>query len=149
MKVTRGTIVTIEYELFDGSGNEVESTEGEPVCYTHGSDEILPGLEEALEGAEVGASLRVELSPEEGYGPWHADGLFSVPRSEFPPDAEIVPGDWIEMEVHADEENEEEGVIEARITELRDGEVVLDANHPLAGQSLTFQVRIVAVEPGE
>lgn len=148
MKIAPGTVVTIEYELFDGSGKEVESTEGEPVSYTHGSDEILPGLERALEGAEAGASLRVELTPEDGYGAWQSDGLFCVPRSELPEDAELVPGDWVEMEVHADEEGEVEGVIEARITELRDEEVVLDANHPLAGQSLTFAVRVVAVEPG-
>lgn len=148
MKVARDATVEIRYRLLDAAGNEVESTEAEgPLRYRHGRDEILPGLERALDDARPGDRIRVTLTPEEAFGAHDPEGIVVVPRSELP-EREYRAGDWLAVQVEADEGDDvEEGELEMRILEVDDEALVMDANHPLAGQSVTFEVEVVSVEP--
>jgi FKBP-type peptidyl-prolyl cis-trans isomerase SlyD len=157
MKVRANTLVTIHYRLFDATGELVESTEDDgPVCYLHGNEEILTGLEGGLEGSEAGQTLRLVLAPADAYGEYDPEGLVSIPRTELPSDVDYEAGDWISVSVDGEEEEGEAGdkedgenEMEMRVLEVRADEIVLDANHPLAGQSVTFEVEVLAVEPPE
>jgi len=151
--IRAGSIVEIRYRLFDARGELVETTDEEgPVRYRHGQAEILAGLEEALEGARAGDELRVTLGPEEAYGAHNPEGIVAVPRKELP-EGDYAPGAWVAVHFEPDpdeagppdEEGDEE--LEMRVVEVQDDAVIMDANHPLAGQSVTFEVEVVSVEP--
>jgi len=146
LKIKKGCIVELVYELKDAEGEVVESAEaGDPMSYLHGYGEIAPGLEEHLDGVEEGAVLEIVLPPEKAYGPYNPDGIVAVPRSEFPADAEIVPGDWISVQVKHDDEGEETEDLEMKVLEIAPEAITLDANHPLAGQQVTFDIRVIGV----
>jgi len=160
MKITDGCRVIIEYGLTDDAGTLLEDTsEDGPVEYTHGQGEILPGLEAGLAGADSGSEVTLDLEPEDAYGPYDPEGLFIVPRSEFPADAELSPGDSLEVHVADDETDEAEehdhedckehdhNVMEVVVAEVKKEEVVLDANHPLAGKRVTFRIKVLSVTP--
>ena len=156
MKITPGKTVTLEYELLDEEGNVLDQTEpGEPVVYSHGENELIPGLERALEGRKLGDSFDVTVEPEDAYGPVDPEGFFSVPRSEFPDDVSLRPGEYVSIELEAEEGDEDhehdddcdhdEDGLEARVVEVTDDAVTLDGNHPLAGRCVTFRVRVIDV----
>lgn len=150
MKIRSNCIVELEYELRDAKGEVVEaSKDGGSLTYLHGNEEIPPGLEEQLDGIEEGAEIEITLPPGEAYGDYNPDGIVSVPRSEFPKDAEIVPGDWISVILSQEEDGEEKPgeEMEMRVIEISPEAIVLDANHPLAGQEVTFDLRVVSVRP--
>jgi FKBP-type peptidyl-prolyl cis-trans isomerase SlyD len=148
VKIHTGCIVELDYELRDAKGDLVEdSQEGGPMVYLHGNDEIPEGLEKELEGRAEGDEVHVTLPPGAAYGDYNPDGIVAVPREHFPADAEIVPGDWIDVTL-ADEagkapENPEE--MEMKVVEISPEAIVLDANHPLAGQACTFDLTVVSV----
>ena len=149
MKIAHHSLVEIEYVLIDEEGEVLEESDAGdegPVRYVQGLGLILPGLEDALEGAEPGSSLEVRLRPEDAYGDYDPAGLVNVPRDELPADAELVPGDWITVTV-ADEDEAQNGEneLEMRVVELNSEGVILDANHPLAGKPVTFRVKVLSV----
>lgn len=145
MKIERDCFVDLEYELRDAEGDVLESSaEGKLMSYLHGRNEIPPKLEAALEGRALGEHVVVTLEPSDAYGEFNPDGIVAVPRSEFPADAEIVPGDWISIEVQSDE-GEASGSMEMRVIEIAPEAITLDANHPLAGQKITFDLRVKSV----
>ena len=152
MKITKGAVVELTYQLMDSKGQVVESADDDaPIRYKHGFAEILPGLEAALEGKTAGEAFAIELDPDDAYGSHDPEGIVSVPRSELPAEG-FEKGDWITLRVEADEEDQgevEEGDLDMRVVELRDDEVILDANHPLAGQRVTFQLKVISVGPPE
>jgi FKBP-type peptidyl-prolyl cis-trans isomerase SlyD len=146
LKIRKGCIVDLVYELKDSEGDVVESADAaEPMTYLHGYGEIAPGLEEELDGVEEGALLEIVLPPEKAYGDYNPDGIVAVPRSEFPADAEIVPGDWISVQIKQDEESDEVEDLEMKVLEISPDAITLDANHPLAGQEVTFDIRVLGV----
>ncbi len=142
MKIQKNAQVTLTYGMFDAEGNEVDSSGDEGIEYLHGRGEILEGLEEALEGAEAGQELTVEIGSDQAFGPYDPEGLFLVPRDEFPDEVELTPGEWIEIRVESEGQPE---ALDARIVEVNETEVVLDANHPLAGKDVTFRVKVLSV----
>ena len=146
MKITANCIVEIEIELRDEDGEIALTTDDDgPIEYLHGGDDLpMPGLEKALEGAEVGAQLELSLESDDAFGPYDYDCLISVPRSEFPPDAEIVPGDIIPVEL-SDDEGGEMGETDMCVESISEEAIVLDANHPLAGQTVGCKVKVLAV----
>lgn len=151
MKVTQGTWVTIRYDLLDQKKEIVESTDDEPVRFRQGDDDILPGLEAAMEGREDGDEFEVTLAPAEAYGDVQPEGIVSMPRDQLPPDVDLEKGDWIALELDPEEReangiDDDEAEMEMRVIEVHEDEVLLDANHPLAGQEVTFRVKILAVE---
>ncbi|MEM6184081.1 peptidylprolyl isomerase [Shewanella vaxholmensis] len=139
MKITQHSAVTIHYRLSDQEGRLLEdSFDSEPMLYLHGTENLIPGLEAALDGKTKGEKLDVTISAEEAYGPYH-DGLRqAVPLEAFGDIEDIVPG----MRFIAETEMGQRPV---QVMEVKDDVVIVDGNHPLAGQSLNFSVEIVDV----
>ncbi|WP_447977272.1 FKBP-type peptidyl-prolyl cis-trans isomerase [Candidatus Nitrospira bockiana] len=132
--VADGAKVTLEYTL---SVPDKGASSGEKIMtYTHGQHEILPGLEQALSGMHEGEQKRVELGPEQAYGRYDPSKRQSVDRQQLP--AEIQPGAVLKS-------REKESF--ATVLELNEHSAVLDLNHPLAGQRVVYDVRILSVEP--
>ncbi len=145
-EITDGSRVRLRYRLFDGEGELVESSaEGEPLEYTHGAGELPPGLERALSSHAEGEHVRVTLQPEEAFGPFDPALIVSVPRSEIPPELELVPGEFLPVELEDAPEDLAEEELEFRIVEVGAEEVILDANHPLAGETVTFELEVLSV----
>jgi FKBP-type peptidyl-prolyl cis-trans isomerase SlyD len=139
MKTANGMVVTMHYTLTDDSGTTIDSSAGrEPLIYLHGYGNIIPGLETALEGSEAGFKSRIDVTASEGYGERDTNAVFEAPREQFPDDMDITPG----TRVFADGPN---GPIPFTIMEVTESNVKLDANHPLAGMNLHFDVEIIEV----
>jgi FKBP-type peptidyl-prolyl cis-trans isomerase 2 len=146
MRIQRGSHVVLRYELFDGDGELVESSEdGEPMEYTQGADEIAPALERALAGKQEGDSVRVTLPPDQAFGAVDPALIISVPRSEVPAEVPLVIGEYLPVGLENAPEDLEDEEVEFRIVDVGAEEVVLDANHPLAGKSITFALEVVSV----
>lgn len=139
MKITQHCAVSIHYRLTNEQGELIEdSFNGEPMLYLHGAENMIPGLEAELEGKIVGDKLEVSVDPENGYGPYH-DGLRQeVPLAAFGDIEDIVPG----MRFIAETEMGQRPV---QVKEVKDDVVIVDGNHPLAGQSLSFSVEVLDV----
>lgn len=139
MKAADGMVVTMHYTLTDDSGAVLDSSRGsEPLSYLHGHGNIIPGLERALDGVSAGHQAKVTVAPADGYGERNPDAVFEAARAQFPPDLELAPG----VRVMADGP---EGPISLLVTELTDKGAMLDANHPLAGATLHFDVEVTDV----
>ena len=139
MKAAPGMVVSMHYTLTDDSGDVLDSSRGgEPFSYLHGHTNIIPGLEKALEGTEAGFKSKVTVAPTEGYGEKNPEAVFEAPREHFPPDMKLEIG----ARVYADGPN---GPITLTVVKLTETGAVLDANHPLAGKTLHFDVEITTV----
>lgn len=139
-KVEDGKVIAIHYELKNAGGEVLDSSEGgEPLEYLHGAENIVPGLEKQLGGKAVGDKLQVVVAPEDGYGERDDRGVFEVPKSEFPDDAEIEVGMQIAIQ------DDSGHVFPVMITAVGDDKVTLDVNHPLAGEELHFDVSVESV----
>jgi FKBP-type peptidyl-prolyl cis-trans isomerase SlyD len=137
MKVSKDSVVSLEYRLHLGDGKVIDESEpGQPLAYMHGRGQIVPGLEGQLEGMAAGESKKVVVSPSQGYGEHDPRGLQEVPRAMFPPDAQLRPGLSITAQT-ADGD-----VIPITIRELKGETVVVDLNHPMAGKTLHFDVTV-------
>lgn len=137
MKIADGTVVGIDYALHLGDGKVVDASEaGEPLTYLHGGGQIVPGLESALVGLGAGDRKQVVVAPADGYGEHDPAGVQEVPRGAFPADFQPEPG----MELTAEGEDGEP--VPFVVKELREGSVVIDLNHPLAGKTLHFDVTV-------
>ena len=132
-------VVSFHLTLTDKNGQVLESTEGdEPIRYLHGHDNLPPGLEKSLTGLEVGARTRVELAAVDAYGERDEANVIEGPRDRLPPEAHVGAA------VHT--RHPDGRVITLSIVDLNEATARLDANHPLAGKDLVFDVTIVAIE---
>ena len=139
MQIARNSVVTMSYRLTDDTGALLDaSEEGEPLAYIHGTESLIPGLEQALEGHRSGDALTVHLSPEQAYGERDEDLIHDVPRDQLPAEAEIEVG----LQLHAESDD---GVHILTVIGVNGDLVRLDANHPLAGKALHFDVQVVSV----
>ena len=138
MQISRDTVVTLHYTLTGDDGSVIDASSDEPLSYLHGHGNIIPGLEQALEGTETGYQSRVTIEPENGYGERRDDMVIGVAREQFDPGMDLKPG----LQVMA---NGPQGDVIFTIVEVGDEEVTLDGNHPLAGQRLHFDVEITDV----
>ena len=140
MTIQNDKVVTMHYHLTNADGEILDSSrESEPLTYLHGAGNIVSGLERALTSLDVGATTTVQLSPSEAYGEYNADMVQQVPREEFGG----IQGLEVGMQLQAQDPNGQTFVV--YITEIHDEVVVVDANHPLAGVDLTFDIEIVDV----
>ncbi|MEZ5976178.1 MAG: peptidylprolyl isomerase [Planctomycetota bacterium] len=150
MKIENGCYVLLEYSLRGEDGEVVESSADDgPMEYIHGLGELPQAIEDALDGKEKGFATTVTLPAGEAYGPYDPALLVSVPRDEFPEGSEIVPGDWIELEIEPEEGDDDmDGVqtMEAKVVDVNPDAISLDSNHPLAGQEVTFELRVISVQ---
>jgi FKBP-type peptidyl-prolyl cis-trans isomerase SlyD len=140
MTIKSGKEVSIEYTLMLGDKEVIDSNVGsEPLSYTHGAHQILPGLENALEGMKIGDSKQVTVEAEEGYGEVDQNAFQEVNKEQIPPDALKVGAP-----LQARDPNGQ--TVSFRVAEIKDQTVVLDFNHPLAGKTLYFDVKVLAVQ---
>ena len=136
MEVAQDRVVTIAYTLKDDEGNVLDSSENHgDLAYIHGHQNIVEGLEDALEGKDVGDTVTTTVEPEKGYGDRHDQLMFTVPRSNMP-DGDLEVG----MQFAAQDKEGNQQVV--TLIDIGDEEVKLDANHPLAGQTLHFDVTV-------
>jgi len=140
MEVANQRVVEIDYTLKDSEGNVLDSSEGrEPLAFIQGTQSIIPGLEKGIDGWEQGQSGEVEVAPADGYGEHNDELKQEVPKDIFQADAEIEPG----MRFQAVGEGGQTQII--TVVKVEDDKVLIDANHPLAGQTLHFDVKIAGV----
>ncbi len=137
MQISNHKMVAIDYRLADETGEEIDSSGPEgPLNYLHGVQEIIPGLEQALEGHRTGDRIQVTIAPEQGYGEYHEDLCLDVPRDEFEESDELELGMQFSL---VDEDGEE---ILVTVVDFDDQSVTVDGNHPLAGTTLCFDVTV-------
>lgn len=139
-KIAKDDVVKFEYTLKSDDGKVLDQSEsGEPLAYLHGHGNIVPGLESALEGKVAGDKVDVKVPPADGYGEVDKDAIFIVPRDKLPPNIKLEKG--LELASRTPDGH----MFRFRVVEVRDKEIVADANHPLAGENLNFSVNIVDV----
>lgn len=140
MNISDKTVVSIDYTLKDDEGTVLDTSENrEPLSFLFGSGSIIPGLEKALEGKVPGDELAVTVAPEEGYGEYNDELVFSVGKDRFQDPSIIEVGSQVQAQAA-------DGSVQVlTIKGVADDEVTLDANHPLAGQTLHFEVAVTEV----
>lgn len=138
--IRKNQVVALHYTLTDADGEIIDQSErDDPLYYLHGHENIVPGLEEALEGAKVGDKKKVVVSPEKGYGEFDDDLVMTVPRDQLPPD--LAPEVGMDLEMETDEGF----AMQVRVVAVEEDSVVLDANHELAGEELHFDVEVLEI----
>lgn len=138
MQVGADKAVTIHYTLRDDAGEVLDSSEGRnPMTYLHGAGNIVPGLEQALDGKQVGDEIKVKVAPADGYGERDEANVRNVPRRRLP-EGKIVPGMRLRLET-------EHGPMIVAVTAVQGDYATIDGNHPLAGKTLHFEVKVVEV----
>ena len=139
MKITKDTVVAIDYTLTNTKGEVIDSSVGfEPLKYLHGAQNIIPGLERELEGLVAGDEKSVTVQPEDGYGVRDERLIVSVPRSNIEAQAQVEVG----MRFHAETPA---GIRVMRVVKVEGETVTFDDNHELAGEVLKFQVKVASV----
>jgi FKBP-type peptidyl-prolyl cis-trans isomerase SlyD len=139
VKVANNCIVSFHYTLTDQAGEVLDSSDGRrPLSYLQGRGQIIPGLERQLEGLEQGAMVTLHVPAAEAYGLRDEGLVVTVPRANFSSDVDLTIGNTVMAE------GQDHPTV-LTIREVRPEEVVLDANHPLAGRDLNFAVELVGV----
>jgi len=136
----RGDTVQVHYRGTLDDGSEFDSSAGsDPISFTVGAGEVIPGFEEAIEGMSVGEKKTQHITVENAYGDHRDELVFTVPRNQMPDNTEIEIGDMLQVGF-PDGSN-----ATVKVTGVEADEVTLDANHPLAGQNLTFELELVGI----
>jgi FKBP-type peptidyl-prolyl cis-trans isomerase SlyD len=138
--VSAGEEISIEYTLKLEDKTTVDSNVGgEPLKFIQGEHQIIPGLETALEGLKVGDTKSIKVKPEDGYGEVDPKAVQEVEKSRIPPEALVIgtPLEGTDPSGHP---------IHARVREIKEKTVILDLNHPLAGKTLLFDVKILGIQ---
>lgn len=140
MQIAAKKAVSIDYTLRNEAGEVIDSSAGAtPLVYLHGANKIIAGLEAALEGKQAGEHIEVTIAPTDAYGEYSPELIAKLDRSMFQGVDELAVG----MQFHASAPDG--GMQIVTIRELEGSDVVVDGNHPLAGQTLNFDVTVVAV----
>jgi peptidylprolyl isomerase len=144
-KAKSGDAVKIHYTGRMADGMEFDTSKGnDPLSFTLGKSEVIPGFEKAVEGLAVGDTRTVEITSDQAYGPHRDEMVIKAKRSEMPEGLELKLGRQLEGRSEAEGEGDAHRVIFS-ITGITDDEVTLDANHPLAGKDLTFDIELVEI----
>lgn len=139
MSIAANKVVTFNYNVKDDSGNSVDSSEGrEPLVYLHGFHNIIPGLEAEMLDKNIGDTFTAVIAPEMAYGDTNPQLIHEVPKAMFQGVDNIEAG----MGFTA---NTEGGPVDVMVVSVNDDMITVDANHPLAGRTLTFDVEIIAI----
>ena len=141
--VQEGSIVSIEYTLRDEAGNVIDTNAGkEPLTFVEGAGQIVKGLERELNGMKVGDEKKVQVKPEDGYGLPDKNAFHEIPRDKIPLEGQ-KPGAMLMTKAPGG------GTIPMRVHEVKEKTVIVDLNHPLAGKTLNFDVKIKEVRAAE
>ena len=140
MQIAANKAVSIEYTLTNADGEVLDSSDGgAPLVYLHGAGNIIPGLEKALEGKQEGDALNVTVEPAEAYGEFNAELIAVLGRNMLEGVDELEVG----MQFHASGPDGSMQIVTIKAVE--DDEVTVDGNHPLAGEQLTFDVKVLEI----
>ncbi|PTN01782.1 peptidylprolyl isomerase [Rhodovulum imhoffii] len=140
MTVKPGDTVRIHYTGTLDDGTTFDSSEGrDPLEFTVGAGQIIPGLDKALPGMEAGAQKTVKVPCAEAYGAHNPEATQAVPRAQVPADIPLEIGTQLQLQTPDGQ------VMAVTVAEATDDEVILDANHPLAGKDLTFAIELVEI----
>tara|TARA_R110002049_G_scaffold19814_11_gene73775 strand:- start:1208 stop:1687 length:480 start_codon:yes stop_codon:yes gene_type:complete len=138
MQILKDTVVTLDYTVTDSDGNLIDDGKN-PLVYLHGGyDGIFPLIEETLQGKDVGETFTVKLQPEDAFGDIDEELVLIEEAAMFPENIEVG------MAFERVGEDDEEDMV-YRITDIADGKVVVDGNHPLAGMALVFDGKVADV----
>ena len=138
--VKDGAVVSLQYILSGEDGKTIESNKGkEALKYTQGQRQIIPGLEKALAGMKVGEEKRVKVKPEDGYGPINEKAFQEFPK-------EKIPADSLKVGAVVVARGPEGQSVPVRVHQINEKTVVMDMNHPMAGKTLVFDVKILDVQ---
>ena len=140
-KAKRGDVVNVHYKGTLDDGTEFDSSEGsDPIQFTIGNGDVIVGFEEAIIGMSAGDKKTERFSPERAYGKHKKDLVFTIPRGQLPKGTEIEIGDTLKIGFA------DGGSASVQVAEMNAKTVTLDANHPLAGKTLTFDLTLVSIE---
>ena len=138
--VKDGAIISLQHTLSGEDGKTIESNKGqEPLKYTQGAKQIIPGLEKGVAGMKVGEEKRVKVKPEDGYGPVYEKAFQEFPKEKIPPENLKVGAVLVANGPHGQS-------MPVRVKEIKEKTVVIDMNHPMAGKTLFFDVKILDVQ---
>ncbi len=135
-----GKVAGLSFVLKDDDGDTIDGADADdPLLYLHGAGNLVPGIEDALNGKAVGDSIKVSVPPEAGYGPREDVEPQAVPRGAFPEEVELEIGMpfWVEADDGAE--------LELFVVAIDDDEVMVDVNHPLAGMTLHFEATVLSI----
>lgn len=139
--VKDGMLVSMDYTLKGTDGKLIDTNKGrEPLKYVHGQKMMIPGLEKELAGMKVGGEKNVTVKPEDAYGPINKNAFQEVPK-------EKLPANGLKVGAVLAAKSPEGQVVPMRVHEIKDSTVVMDMNHPMAGKTLVFNVKIVDIQP--
>ncbi len=142
-QIREGSQVALEYTLTDESGTVIESNKGkQPMIYIHGKSQIIPGLEKELSGMKVGEERKIQVKPEDGYGPVNPDAFQEVPKDKLPPEA-------LKVGAMLMAQGPQGQGMSVRVHEIKDTTVIMDFNHPMAGKTLSFDVKVSEIKTPE
>lgn len=136
--VSKHKFVEFRYRIMEGDGELLEHIDM-PVHYVHGTDNgMFPKIEDSLDGRKEGDSVSVSLTPEEGFGDYYDELIYTD-------DIKNVPEQFHELGAEVEFQSDRGEVRQFRVTSIEDGKLTLDGNHPLAGKALTFTIDIIVV----
>lgn len=136
-----GDKVNVHYTGSLGDGTVFDSSrERDPLAFEVGAGQVIPGFNDAVDGMEVGNTVTVTIPAKDAYGEVRDDFILKVQPSDIP--EEITPEVGMELQLH----QQDGGAVPVKVTEVTEEHVTLDANHPLAGQDLTFEIELVSIE---
>ena len=140
-KAKAGDTVKIHYTGTLDDGSRFDSSEGrDPLEFTLGSGQVIPGFDKAVEGMAVGDTKKVNISPEDAYGPRHEQMIQEVPREALPDDLEPEVGMGLQAQ------RPDGAMLDLTITAVGEESITVDGNHPLAGQALNFELELVDID---
>ena len=139
--VKDGQMVSLHYTLRGTDGNVIEtSKDKEPLKYIHGQKMMIPGLERELTGMKIGGEKTVTVKPEDAYGPVDKNAFQEIPKDK-------LPANGLKVGAMLTGQGPQGQPIQARVHEIKEKTVVLDLNHPMAGKTLNFDVKVVDIQP--
>lgn len=137
--IAKDSVVYFNYTLKDDEGNVLDQSQGQPLAYLHGYGNIIPGLEKQLLDKKVGDKFTTSIAPEEAYGEYSDEYVQEVPKTNF------QGVDNIEAGMQFQSQTDDGHVMLVTVRDVQDDIVIVDANHPLAGKTLHFDVEVVEI----
>jgi FKBP-type peptidyl-prolyl cis-trans isomerase SlyD len=139
--VKDGMMVSLDYTLKNPEGKVIETSKGrEPLKYIHGQKMMIPGLEKELTGMKVGGEKHVTVKPEDGYGKINPNAVQEFPKEKIPPNA-------LKVGAVLAARSPEGMVVPMTVKQIKEKTVVMDMNHPMAGKTLVFDVKVIDIQP--
>lgn len=139
-QATAGNTVRVHYVGTLDNGERFDtSVGGDPLEFTLGSGQVIPGFEEAISGMEVGETKQVRIPAEQAYGPYRDEMVLELPREQLPDNVQLEIGQQVQMQ-------QGEHIFVVTVEKIDEDAITFNANHPLAGEALNFELRLVEIQ---